>query len=330
MKKSSQTKEYLEIKHLAQCEPTPELSAKLERILTNSSSLIVTESIGIILQHNLKTLIPKMELAFERFMEDGSETDKECKAKLAIIKALNIFDYCEDRVFIKGVTYIQEEPVYIGRPGAPSPIEMEDTAIDLRCECAFGLARMNHPSALYILADLFADKEEKVRSSAAKTLGYIGELECEMMLRVKIISGDKPVVMGECFTALMTMAPKQSINFVARYLQDDNSYIVELAAIAIGNSHLPEALTILKTCWDNNPYPMIRRSLLLPIALIRSDDAFDFLIGVIPTADKKTVMELLDALKLYSEEKYVHRIKDAIDQRSEREIHDKFRQEFAY
>ena len=313
LKSSKVTDAYNKIERLYNSPVTPEMIQEIKRIITKMPSLIVSKAVDIAALNGIKILTPDIIAAFNKFMSDGAKIDKGCQSKIAIAKALNAFEYSEDDVFLAGAYYTQYEPVYGGS---------EDTAVDLRSECAFGLARINHPRALYILADLLMEKSEKVRAASAKALAFMGEPECEMMLRVKILAGDTNAALGECFMGLMAMAPRRSLEFVSRYLDDRDRDIMELAAIAIGNSHMPEALERLLKFWNLNALPSVRRSLLLPIALVRSDEAIAHLLDVLRDSDSKTTECALNALEMYKDDRYIHRIEDAVNSRANRKIHE--------
>ena len=301
---------------------TEEAIAEIKRALNDKSSLLVARAAGIAGRRALRELIPDMTAAFSRFMAAGAQADKQCNAKSAIADALNKLEYMGDSVFLAGAYYVQMEPVFGGHA---------DTAVDLRCNCAYGLARIGHPDAHYILADLLVDSERPVRAAAAKAISYLGCVEGELLLRLKVLTGDaEPDVISECFTSLMAMAPDRSLDFTARYLKSDDTSIAECAALAIGGSRIPQAFDTLKQCWEGDLSPVLHRMLLLPIALLRTDDAFDFLLEIVSTADIRTATQALSTLNLYADDESVRRIREAVNTRGNTEIIERFHQEFPY
>src|SRR5262249_10204252 len=68
--------------------------------------------------------------AFDRFMIEPEESDKRCRAKIAIVETLNKIEYDRDDVFLRGIRHVQMEPVW-GKS--------EDSAGHLRGAAAFGL-----------------------------------------------------------------------------------------------------------------------------------------------------------------------------------------------
>lgn len=300
---SSLNQAYSDLSRLGRGEITAESHAQIKKALTGSKSLLVSKAADIAAAKDLQDLVPEMIKAFERLMEKGPDSDKGCRAKTSIVRALNKLEHIGASVFLAGARYVQME----GSFGPP-----EDTAVDVRSESAMGLARINHPDVHFILADLLVDKEMVVRIATIKAATYLGDPESELMLRLKALCGDKPEVLGECFLGLMTMSPKRSLDFIARYLRSPDPLVVEGAAIAAGNSHLPEALQLLMQTWETNPRSDVRRAILLPIALIRSDDAFEFLVQVLGESDVKTGIDALTALSLYAGDSYRAKVHNCV------------------
>jgi HEAT repeat protein len=278
---------------------TEDAVAEIKRALESPTSLLVAKAAEIAGRRGLTELIPDMASAFDRFLADGARVDKQCNAKTSIAEALNKLEYMGNAVLVAGARYLQMEPAF----GGPA-----DTAAGLRCACASGLARIEHPDAHYVLADLLVDPERTVRSAAARALAYLGSPEGEVLLRLKALTGDsEPDVISECFTGLMTMAPERSLDFVARYLRSGGPAVSESAALAIGGSRLPRAYDTLRQHWDDEVSPTVRRRLLLPIALIRSTEAFNFLLEVVRTADTKTAAHAVSALRIYADDESVRK-----------------------
>jgi HEAT repeat protein len=321
VKKNSKVSEaYNELGRIGRGPMTPEVIATIRKTIGGKSSLLVSRAVDIAAEHDLRDLVPEIIEAFGRFVEDGADVDKGCRAKTSIVKALNKFEFLGGTIFLAGAYYVQMEPAF-GEP--------EDTAVELRSNCALALARIVHPEAHFVLADLLVDKERPVRVAAVKALAYLSEPESEALMRLKVLTGDRESeVMGECFLGLMTVSPKRSLDFVARYLDDMNAAVAENAALAIGSSHLPEALAKLLSMWRSRPYPSVRRTLTLPIALIRSEEAFDHLVGAIRDADPQTAADAVSALHLFSGDAHVDRVRAAVDARGDREVSGRFREVF--
>jgi len=84
--------------------------------------------------------------------------------------------------------YRQPEPVWGG------PV---DTALDLRCTCAMGLAGTAYPRAIIELVTLLQDSEHHARSGAARAIACTEPLAAEPVLRLKALGGDpEPEAIG--------------------------------------------------------------------------------------------------------------------------------------
>ncbi len=311
---------YRELARIASGPMTDEAIAELRRALKGSTGLLAARAAQIAGKRGIEELVPDMVAAFDRLMAGGAKADKGCQAKQAIASALNKLEHLDDSVFLKGACHKQMEPAFGG---------FEDTAAELRCECAFGLARIGRPDAHYVLADLLVDPERAVRSAAAKALGGMATPEAEIMLRMKVLTGDsEPEVIGECFASLLAMIPERSLDFVARYLSTQDLALAEYAALAIGQSHAPGAFDALRKCWESDPSPLLRRVLLLPMALARSDDAFDFVLDVVRRADSTTAAVAVSALGLYNDDISVARIGGVVERRDDRAVTASFEKQF--
>lgn len=321
MKKPSKIEmAYHALERIASGQMTQASVDELRCALGGTTSLLASKAADIAGRKGARELIPDMISAFDRFMTDGAHTDKQCNAKISIVNALDKLEYMGDEVFIRGASYVQMEPAF-GKP--------VDTAVELRCGCAYGLARIGHPDAHFVLADLLVDSERAVRTAAVKALAYIGSPESEVLLRLKVLTGDAELdVTSECFTGLMIMSPERSLDFVARYLRSYDHSLVECAALALGGSRLPRAFDTLRQHWDADPSPAMRRTLLLPIALVRSDDAFDFLLQVARTSDVKTAIQAISALSLYVNAESVGKIREVVTARGDADILARFDKDF--
>jgi HEAT repeat protein len=251
--------------------------------------------------------------AFERLMINPVKTDPGCHAKAAIADALYRIGDDDQRVFLRGIHHVQLEPVYGGRT---------DTACELRGVCALGLVRTNHPDVMIELADLLADPEAPVRVAAARALAYSENDDAAPLLRFKILTGDvEPEVVSECLTALLKVAPSSSLAFVARRLDGADASAQEAAALALGGSRLREAFAVLRQWWERTPDPARRRTALLAIAMLRHDQAIDFLLSVIAEGNGPNARDAIAALGLYRHDDTVgQRVRNAVERRRDLDL----------
>jgi HEAT repeat protein len=266
---------------------------------------VAVEIVGL---RRITDLAPDLVKAFSRFMEG----DKQCQVKTAVVDALHRMEYEADDVFLRGVRHVQMKPCFGGKV---------DTAPNMRAGCALALAQMRHPDAPYELVRLLTDPNVNPRKAAVKGLAHMGGIGAEMAIRLKALTGDgDPEVMGECFNALISLAPDKSLGFVGEFLESANYVVAEQAALALGQSHEAEAFEMLREHWEENFDPEFRRILVLPIALLRRDDAFAFLVEVIENRSARLAKEAVTSLGVYADEQSRRKVREAVKHRNDPEI----------
>lgn len=272
---------------------TPEARKQLHKHLAGKISLIVAKAADLAAHLEDHEFTPDLIAAFHRFMKDPAKTDKGCAAKIAIVKALLAAECDDEEVFRMGVRHVQHEPSWGGR---------SDTAAQLRALCGLGLVQIGSPDALNELAALLADKEGDARIGAAGALGHCGATAAPL-LRFKVLAGDEePAVLAECFNALMKVSPRESFEFVARFVNQSYESLYEHAALALAESRLPGVFQLLHEKWTATFDREFKQILLLPIALTRCQEARDFLISVLETGEVRLATAAINALSIYRDD----------------------------
>ncbi|HEY6457140.1 MAG TPA: hypothetical protein VIY90_17845 [Steroidobacteraceae bacterium] len=275
---------------LAPVAPRAEQLAILKTALADRHFLVVARAAVLCGERLLHELIPDLLRAYSRFLADAVKRDPRCKAKSAIARAVVALEAPDTAFYESGIRYRQLEPVWGGRA---------DTATDLRCSCALGLANSGHLRAVVELAGLLNDPEAAVRCGAARAISCGNPFEAEAVLRLKVHVGDtEPQVIGECFGALLAIAPEYSLPFVASYLHAKDEVLQEYAALALGESRRPEALTLLRDAWADIVTPA-RGALIRAAALHRSEPAFAWLLEIIETGTPTLATVAVEALSVY-------------------------------
>jgi HEAT repeat protein len=273
-------------------DPTSEPALQLLRKgLASATGLVVEAAARIVGEAELDSLAPLLASAFPRFVQaDAVKRDPGCRAKVSIVQALVKLRVPADEVFLAGIRHRQLEPAF----GGPA-----DTAAMLRGHCAMGLALMGEPSAPVAVAELLADPEAVARAAAVQALTCIPPSTAEPLLRYKIRVGDEePQVAAECFRSLLAIAPSSGIAVVAGYLGDRSEELAEQAALALGESRLPEAFPRLHEVAET-AMGSLRRVVLLAIAMLRSNESRDYLLERVAAADATIALQALDALAIY-------------------------------
>jgi HEAT repeat protein len=270
--------------------PTDASIAILKSTLADPSPHAVAKAAAIISEFESHALIPDLIAAFPRFLRDPLKTDKGCNAKTQLAKTLYELGAPADTVFLQGITCIQKEPSF-GKP--------EDTATLLRGHCAMGLVRMAHPDTMILLADLLADESSQARAMAARALGYSQNPAAVPLLRYKAtISDADPNVTAECLAGLLSCLGQSALPFVQTFLDHDEA-TAELTALHIGESRLPGAFDILTSWYAKTLDQGLRRTALVALATLRSDQATAFLIDQVKESPADIAGHAIHALSIY-------------------------------
>ena len=244
--------------------------AAVRDALRSKTGILVASATRLVASRELRGLVDELPPAFLRLCEKPVERDPGCRGKIAIARALRELDAWEDEVFVRGIGLVQEEPVWGGR---------EDSAAELRAECAMAFAHSGRTDALDVLADLLADPQRAARAAAAQALGDAGRPDASAILRYKVRIGDEePEVIAECLGSLLALSPTASLPFVAGLLKghDDRA---ESAALALGESRLFAATPFLVTWCEEVTADLRARVGYLALALLRDEAATEYLLG---------------------------------------------------
>jgi len=286
-------------------EPTSELGlATLQQAIQSRYGVAVAQAARLVAEAEISALIPDLVAAFDRFLSKPKEADPGCRAKQAIAEALYRLEHRDETLFLKGIRHVQWEPVWGGQV---------DTAPKLRGTCALGLVRMNYPAVMVELADLLADPEPEARIGAARAIAYSENDFGAALLRLRIKVGDTPPVVGECLAASLKLVPGESLPLAKALLEagrksSDSREVVEMAevtALVLGESRLPEALTVLQDWWQRTTHPDLRQTALFAIATLRQDSALQFLLDLVADGSSRDAEDALKALEPYREDEFL-------------------------
>ena len=258
--------------------------------------------------------------AFAEWSKNASERDHGCKALTAIAKTLAALDHPAAQVYSFGICHVQKEASF----GPPV-----DTAAALRGICAQGLVRMSHPDALEQCVTLLADPEVPARVGAVRAISESGQVAGVMLMRYKALIGDSDEdVTAECFAGLLRLAPGDSVAFIAKFLDSDHDDIRERAALALGESRLAAAFPWLREAWERHVHGSFRRTLLLAMAMLRQDEAVEFLLVRLAEDSEKSAVDALAALALYGRDETVRkRIEEILATRNSTALDAKWREQ---
>jgi HEAT repeat protein len=267
-----------------------EIVAALRKALQDRNNYLVSKAAAIAGDLRLEELTPDLIAAFDRFFEDPVKSDPQCWAKNAIAKALKDLGCREASAFLRGIDYVQLEPVWGGS---------SDSAITLRGACTLALVdcRLDDLEILTHLADRLADKEKSVRVDAALAIAQFGREEGAPLLRLKLLLGDRePEVIGQCCFSLLNLAPRQALPLLQRLLNNAEEEVRTEAASALAASREPEAVEILKSFWRGKVSADVRRAILISLGASPLRSAAEFLLAVFSEPSGEWATEAFSAL----------------------------------
>jgi HEAT repeat protein len=270
--------------------PSTQVTQELRKALADASNLVVAAAAAAVTPANGAGLAPDLVAAFDRLLVNPVKADKLCRAKGAIVEALDRLEVDDADFFRRGTRYVQMEPVWAGEV---------DAAGLVRVGCAFGLVRVARGDALADLADLLADELPMVRAGAARALA-VAPAAALPLLRLKVRLGDKePEVTGECLTALIQLGKPATIPLVAEYLDAGAAAVRSAAALALGDARHPDSLGYLTAAWQHGGDAEFRATVLVAIALLRLPAATEFLLGLLggAAADAAAAVAALAVLR---------------------------------
>jgi hypothetical protein len=252
---------------------------QLAKALSLRNNLIVSRAASIALHHRLTRLTPNLVAAFSRFLENATKSDPQCWAKNAIAKALAGFEYQEPDLFLAGMRHIQLEPVWGGSA---------DSAGTLRSTCALALVQcreLNSHRLLVYLTPLLADKELGVRVNVVRAIEQVGNDSAVLLLRLlaELPSAD-PELLGACYSAVLAIEGTSAIEWAARFLRKEDDAAAE-AAMAIAQTHTPEAFQVLRSAFGKANDRWFRDTVLAAIALTRQQEATSWLLELVANDD---------------------------------------------
>jgi HEAT repeat protein len=280
------------IRAIRQQPPAESDTTELRSFIGDRSNLVVAAAAAIAGERTLAELAKDLETAFDRFLVEPLKNDKLCRAKIAIVQALDKIEHLRRDVFEKAAAHVQLEPVFGGH---------EDTAAPLRGAAIFALSRIGGSDYHSLLVDTLADTEKVVRVAAAQALAYVGTEAAGLLLRLKAKVGDKePEVLSECLAGLMTMGPEANLEFVNKFLDPMDQARCEAAALALGKCRLPGALDALTSCWRRTYNSELQEQILLAIAMMRIPAAVDFLLDLVASESEATALTAMSALKFHA------------------------------
>jgi hypothetical protein len=290
--------------------------AELQRLLESPRlhGMVLKMTAELAEKWDAHSLAPALVIAAESLAPapEIHKRDPGCEGKQAVLHALATWEADVPAFYHAAARWIQREPVQRGTI---------DTAAECRGLAAIGIAQTSFgkSESLLVIIDLLADTEATTRLRAAQALAIWRGTETVPLLRMKALAGDASAdVLGETLVGLLRHDPRGHVDFVAKFLDNEEPAIVEVAALALGESHQPAALQPLTAAWDRLDRQPIATTLLMAIALLRTEESVAWLLEKLEKERLSIVQQLLHALRIYKgDARIAQRVKDILKERDE-------------
>jgi HEAT repeat protein len=296
----------------------------IRKVLRNRVNLVVAKAAAIAAHLQARAVVPDLLQAFDRFCENAAETDPKCWAKEALCKALRDLGHDESAAFLRGLRHVQMEPIW----GTTV-----DTAATLRGTCALALLQctdLTREDKLWHVMRALTDRESTVRTDAARALGELSGVEAALLLRLKARMGDRePAVTGQVLEAVLDVEGNAGVPFVAEFLTSAEEELREEAALALGASRLPAAMTALIEAWTHRGNRDGREAILRGLSASRQESALNFLLDIIRQGSEREALAALDALQLHRDSVEISKqVAEAVASRRDENLQKEYLQTF--
>lgn len=270
---------------LAEVEALREVSREtalpqLGKALGHKNSFLVAKAAAVTMHHRLTELAPVLAAGLARLLDSPAKSDPQCWAKKELAKTLAAFEHQEPELFVRGMRHVQMEPVWGGQADSAGP---------LRGACALALVQCrewNNHRVLMHLIPLLADNEFPVQVNAARAIEQVGSEAAALLLRLRAAVGSENLeLLGACYSGVLALEGPSAMRWVAQSLPAANDAAGE-AAMAIAQTHTPEAWLVLREALGQTRDSWFRRVLFSAIALTRQPEASEWLLDLIAKSEE--------------------------------------------
>lgn len=323
MPRNTVEKELSDLAALSKRRDDPEAARKLSAALGSKVCFVAARAAELAGEFRLNSLAGDLIGAFDRFLNNPKIQDQGCSAKTAIAKALyELGEPTAEAVFLAGIEYFEMAGGY------GSPI---DVAAELRGYCGLGLVRIASRQAMPRLVDLLNDPARQARMVAARALVYSGRDEAALLLRLRLLIGDRDSdVMNECFNSLVRIRQPDIVRFLVRFFDNTDPDIRTSVALSLGETRDGNALDALQVQHRSETDPDVRRAIVLAATTLRLPAATDWVVQLIESSGVNDAVDAIEAMGMFKRDQTIaERTRVAAGKRKEAKIAEAFSKYFA-
>lgn len=227
--------------------------------------------------------------AFRRLAPLGVEADPGCRAKLAVLDALDASGWLDEEPFLAATRFVQREKAW----GPPT-----DTATGVRARGLLALTRQGYRDVPLLAAEMLDDPEAPVRAAAADALGAHRSRDAAGALIARLARGDDdPTVTVACFGACLALVPEWTIAMLRRGTCGARPVDREMASIALGSSRREDALDVLIAWLSGTVSASERETMLTAIGLHRTERALGVLLERLAEGPETDALAAIQGLR---------------------------------
>ena len=245
----------------------------------------------LVAEHSLRGFEPQLRTAYTTFAAERAQLDPGCLAKEAVIAALESIECTDAELFAHAALYVQRER---GRYGT------RDTGAGVRARSVLGLARLGHGDLVPILGACLADRDARVRLSAARAIAHRGQRDTAGLLLLRLGAGDaESEVIGECLRGLFATASDLARRYVQQALHDPQPELREQTLHALGTVHDDAAVALLAEELREHTLSDERRCIIEVLGLSLRSSARELLLELLHGDDASDAEAALTALAIH-------------------------------
>lgn len=291
--------------------PEGQAVAELRKVLGEQNAFFIAEAARLAKTLELRQLEKDLVQACWKLLRKEIE-DLGCRAKRLVLETLVTFEAYVPELYVLGSKHVQ--------------IEYGDTAGGVRCICAYALAKIDYRDAVLDIAPMLFDALPEVRAAAAEALTSTADKNAAAILHVRLLGGGEGdgSVLEAMYRGLLILEPRRYLPVVGEALKEGD----QAAALALGESRLPEAFSVLKDAL-RTANGGVESTILLSIGLLRMEEATGYLHELVDDASEHRAAKAIEALALHKHDTRVaDRVSASVKKRKSKKLAAVFSEKF--
>lgn len=285
----------------------------LRDALKQSNWLLASQAAEQVAKLSLHELAPDLLNVWPRFCDGGVKRDPGCRAKEAMLTALDQLEWPNPAPFLLAVRYRQYEPGLGGKV---------NTAGGTRLRAQLALFRLLHDQAPLFAGELMADANPHVRAGVARAIGHYEDRASVGLLTYKLAAGDEePAVLLECAGSLLKVDADFGLAVMLVQLAANDEARRETAALALAQCCDERAQRALCDWLEHGAAGHDHELGIRALGLSRSQLARQHLLTLVQQGTMAHARAAIESLSVHRyDAQLVERVLQCVADRSSREL----------